>query len=306
MPTLEVHTAKSARTRRFARRDVRVGPLCLAFPALIGLGVFFATPFLIFFAYSFLTPGLFSVSGPLTVDAYGQALTSPTNATLARNSLIAGVAVGAISVAIGLPVAYWLRYSARRLQLPILFLITASMFASYLVRIYAWRTILGDSGVLNEALERLGLISHPLGFILFNRLAVIIALVHIALPFVILVLFAAFRPLEPRYLEAAQDLGAGTYKRWRRVIVPLMATPLVTTFLFTAILASADYVTPQFLGGTSGSLLGVRIQDAFKSTGDWPLGSALSVLMLAAYLLCFGVGALVLRIARLDRIRWTT
>jgi spermidine/putrescine transport system permease protein len=188
----------------------------------------------------------------------------------------------------------------------VLFLITASMFASYLVRIYAWRTILGENGMLNTGLEGIGLIDEPIGFILFSRFAVTVALVHIFLPYVVLVLYAAFRPLEPRYLESAQDLGAGIVQRWRRVVLPLIAAPAVTSFLFVFILASADYVTPQFLGGTSGSMLGVQIQTSFKALGNWPLGAALSFLMLAAFLLCYGLSMLGLRIAKLDRIRWGT
>ena len=89
-----------------------------------------------------------------------------------------------------------------------LFLITGTLFASYLVRIYAWRTILGANGLLNTGLETLGLIDDPLGFLLYNRFAVTVALVHIFLPYVVLVLYAGFRPISPALLEAAQDLGA--------------------------------------------------------------------------------------------------
>ena len=107
----------------------------------------------------------------------------------------------------------------------VLFLITATLFASYLVRIYAWRTILGENGLLNSGLERLGLIDEPLGFLLYSRFAVTVALVHIFLPYVVLVLFAGFRPIAPGLLEAAQDLGANALTRWRKVILPLIAAP---------------------------------------------------------------------------------
>jgi spermidine/putrescine transport system permease protein len=285
---------------------LRVGPITLTLPAALGLLLFFAAPLVTFFVYSFLTAGLFTVSGPLTLDAYEKAVTTPLNGTLAVNSFVTGILAAGVSVIVALPIAYWLRYSAGRWQLPVLFLITASMFASYLVRIYAWRTILGENGLLNTGLEGIGVIDEPIGFILFSRFAVTVALVHIFLPYVVLVLYAAFRPLEPRYLESAQDLGAGIVQRWRRVVLPLIAAPVVTSFLFVFILASADYVTPQFLGGTSGSMLGVQIQSSFKALGNWPLGAALSFLMLAAFLLCYGLSMLGLRIAKLDRIRWGT
>ena len=108
----------------------------------------------------------------------------------------------------------------------------------------------------------------------------------------------------PGYLEAAQDLGAGAFTRWRKVILPLIAAPLATSFLFVFILSAADYVTPQFLGGTDGSMLGVRIQQALIGTGDWPLGAALAFLMLAAFMTCYLLTAVGLRVSKLDRIRF--
>ena len=135
--------------------------------------------------------------------------TRTLNRTLARNSIEIGLLSAIFSVALALPVAYWLRYATGRWRMVVLFLITASMFASYLVRIYAWRTMLGEHGVVNSALESLGIIDQPLGFLIFNRFAVTVALVHIFLPYAVLVLFAGFQPIRPGLLEAAQDLGAG-------------------------------------------------------------------------------------------------
>jgi spermidine/putrescine transport system permease protein len=298
--------AQEAPARSWRTRELRIGPLGLALPTLVALLFFFAAPMIAFFVYSFLTAGLFSVSGPLTLDAYRDAVTTDVNGTLAVNSLIVGVCVAAVTVAISLPIAYWLRYAAGRWQIPILFLITLTFFASYLVRIYAWRSILGENGLLNSGLERLGLIDEPLGFILYNRFSVTVALVHIFLPYVVLVLFAGFRPITPAYLEAAQDLGANAVTRWTRVVLPLVAAPAATAFLFVFVLSAADYVTPQFLGGTDGALLGVRVQNALTTLGNWPLGAAISFLMLASFLVCFALTAVGLRILRLDRIRFVS
>jgi spermidine/putrescine transport system permease protein len=285
---------------------LRLGPLTLAAPAVLTLLVFFVAPLITFFVYSFLTAGLYRVSGPLTLESYEKVISSDINGTLAVNSFLTGILAASISVALALPIAYWLRYSAGRWQLLVLFLITASLFASYLVRIYAWRTILGENGLLNTGLRGLGLTDDPIGFLIFSRFAVTVALVHIFLPYVVLVLFAGFRPLAPSYLESAQDLGAGIVERWRRVILPLIAAPALTSFLFVFILAAADYVTPQFLGGTSGSMLGVQVSTSFKALGNFPLGAALSFLMLAAFVFCYALTMLGLRMARLDRIRWST
>ncbi len=300
-----VHTGRATPVA-WQEAATTVRPLLLTLPAALGLLVFFVAPLAAFLVYSVLTAGLFSVTGPLTLSAYGRALGTELNGVLAANSALIGLLAATATTAFALPIAYWLRYAAGRWQLPVLFLITASMFASYLVRIYAWRTILGANGVINRGLESLGLVDEPLGFLLYNRFSVTIALVHIFLPYVVLVLFAGFRPLSPALLESAQDLGADAWQRWRRVIMPLIAAPAATSFLFVLILSASDYVTPQLIGGTSGLLLGVQIQANFKAVGDWPQGAAISFLMLAAFVACYGVTLLGLRLLRLDRIRWVS
>ena len=287
-------------------RRARFGPGALTLPAAVGLLLFFAAPLGTFFLYSFLTNSLYEVSRPFTLEAYSDALTTEVNRTLGLNSLVVGLFAAGTTVVVGLPVAYWLRFAASRLQVLVLFLITATLFASYLVRIYAWRSILGDNGLLNDGLRRIGLIDHPLGFLLYNKFAVTVALVHIFLPYVVLVLYAGFRPISPALVEAAQDLGANAFTRWRRVILPLIAAPATTAFLLVFVLSASDYVTPQFVGGTDGALLGVRIQAALTGVGNWPLGAALSFLMLGAFLLCYVLTALALRLLRLDRIRFVS
>jgi spermidine/putrescine transport system permease protein len=289
---------------RPAYSGLRVGPVALSAPAVAGLLLFFVAPIAAFFVYSFLTTGLFEVSGPVTLDAYREAVTSGLNGTLAVNSFIIGFSTAAVSVLVGLPVAYWLRFAAGRWQTLVLFLVAATFFASYLVRIYAWRSILGENGLLNTGLREMGLVDEPLGFLLFNRFSVTVALVHIFLPYVVLVLYAGFRALSPGLLEASQDLGASASKRWRRVLLPLIAAPAATSFLFVFILSSSDPVTAQFLGGTEGAMLGVRVREMLVTTGNWPLGAALAFLMLAAFAVCYAITALGLRLLGLHRVRF--
>jgi spermidine/putrescine transport system permease protein len=297
-------TSSDVRSRQPALSLSPRDPIALAVPAAVGFAILLVAPIAVFIAYSLLTARLFSVTTPFTLDAYGRALGYGLNGTLALNSIVIGLLGAATSVALALPVAYWLRYAAGRWQMPFLFIITASMFASYLVRIYAWRTILGGNGVINEALQGMRLIDAPLEFLIYNRLSVTLALVHIFLPYVVLVLYAGFRPITPALLEAAQDLGANAWDRWRRVVLPLIAAPAATSFLFVFILSASDYVTPQLIGGTSGQMLGVQVQVNFKAVGDWPQGAAISILMLLAFLGCYALTLAGLRVARLDRIRW--
>jgi spermidine/putrescine transport system permease protein len=281
------------------------GPFLLLLPLFAVTVVFVIVPLAVFVIYSFMTSALFSVALPFTFEAYEAAVRSPLNQSLAWNSIAIGLMTAAITTVIGLAVAYWLRYRAGRLQLPVLFLVSASIFASYLVRIYAWRTILGRNGLINSGLVEAGLIGEPLEFLLYNWFSVVVALVHIFLPYVVLVLFAAFRPLTPDYLETAQDLGATALARWQRVILPLMAAPTATAFLFVFILSASDFVTPQLIGGTGGQLLGVQIQTNFKAIGNWPVGAATSILMLLFFLMCYGIMQFALWTLKLDQIRWS-
>ena len=286
-------------------RRITVGPLVLSLPAALTMLILFVTPLAVFAAYSFLSGTLFEVSRPWTLENYREALNSNLNHVLAKNSLVVGLLSASVTLAVGLPIAYWLRYAAGRWRTLVLFLITATLFASYLVRIYAWRSILGQSGLLNSGLLRLGVIDHPLGFLLYNKFSVTVALVHIFLPYVVLVLYAGFSPLAPALLDSAQDLGANAFLRWRRVVLPLIAAPAASAFLFVFVLSAGDYVTPQLIGGTNGVLLGVQVQAEFKAVGDFPLGAATSLLMLAAFVVCYALTALALRVTRLDRIRWS-
>jgi spermidine/putrescine transport system permease protein len=286
-----------------AQRRGHGKPLLAAVPAVAWMTAFFVVPLGVFAVYSVMTNALYDVTLPFTLGAYRSAVTSTLNRVLAWNSITVGVATAATTLAVGLPVAYWLRFVAGRSRIAVLFLITSSMFASYLVRIYAWRTILGSRGVVNSGLQRLGIIDEPLGFLLYSRFAVILALVHIFLPYVVLVLYAAIAPLGRGLLEAGQDLGAGSSLLWRRVILPIMAAPAFSAFVFVFVLSSADYVTPQFLGGTGGVTLGVQIQSNFITVGNWPLAAATSILMLLSFLTVYLAGTWILRWRRLTDLR---
>lgn len=293
----------SVRARRSVRARASSGTnALLVLPAAAGLALFFLAPILVFAVFSVLTAGFFSVSGPLTLENYAAAL--DMNPTVVANTVIVGVLVAAITVVIGLPVAYWIRFNAGRWQIPILFAITVSVLASYLVRIYAWRSILAERGLVNEVLLGVGVIETPLD-LLFTRFAVILALVHIFLPYVILVLYAGLRPIQAAHLEAAQDLGASELTRWRRVLLPLMMAPLVASFWFVLVLAASDYVTPQFLGAVRDVMIGVEVQAAFRSSGNWPLGAATSFVLLGAFALGYGLTLLGMRLIRPEPIRWT-
>jgi spermidine/putrescine transport system permease protein len=272
----------------------------LALPATAALLAFFVAPLAIFTTYSFLRGSFYEVSGELTFSNFTHALDDPLTRRLAGNALLVGAVTGGVCLALGLPLAYFIRYRAGRLEYLLLFLVVLGMFASYLVRIYAWRTILGADGILNQTLDTLGLPS--VGALLFSRTAVILALVHIFVPYVVLVAYAALRNVPRDLLDLAADLGATTVDRWRRVLLPLLAPAAAAGFLYTFVLSASDYVTPQFLGGTGGNMVGLQIQQQFTQFGDYPLGAATSLLMLVLFLGFYGALTLLLRSLGLTRV----
>lgn len=278
--------------------------LLVATPPAVAMLLFFVAPLAVVLAYSFLTGELFQIGKPATTGNYHSALTLGVNRTMVWNSIVTGVTAASVTVGIGLPIAYWLQFGAGRLATPVVSLVVASMFAGYLVRIYAWRTVLGSNGIVNASLERVGLIDEPLGFLIFSRTAVIIAELHLSLPFAIVILYAAIRPIRSDLLEAAEDLGASSAVRWRQVILPLMASPMANAWMFVFIISSADFVTPQFLGGVQGQLIGTQINRYFREAGDYGKGAALAMLMIVFYALVYALIRVGLRLARLHRVDW--
>ena len=272
----------------------------LAVPAVAALLVLFVAPLAIFTVYAFLEGSFYSVTTEFTLENFREALTSPLARDLTVNAVIVGLVTAALCVGIGLPLAYLIRFRAGRLEYPLLFLVVLAMFASYLVRIYAWRTILGDNGVLNSALRSID--APTVGTLLYTKAAVVIALVHIFLPYVTLVAYAAMRNLPRDLLDLAGDLGAGVIGRWRRVVLPLVAPAVAAGFLYTFVLAASDYVTPQFLGGREGNMVGLLIQQQFTQVGDYPLGAAMSLVLLALFIAFYAALGLLLRVLGLSDV----
>jgi spermidine/putrescine transport system permease protein len=280
--------------------------LSLALPALGAIGVLVLAPIVVFFVYSFLSGATYSfgASAPVTLGNYTRLFSDPAIRTEALNSVIIAATVSGVTLLLALPTAYWLRYCAGRLQRPLIVMVVLAMFSGYLVRIYAWRTLLGQDGIVNDTLHRLGVTHHPVGFIIFSRFSTTVAFVSVVLPLVILLLFAGFRPIDPRYLETAQDLGAGVVQRWRRVTLPLIAVPLASAFMLCVLIATSDYVTPQLLGAPGQDTIGIGIARYFQQLGEYPSGAALAVLLLVSYAVLYGAISVALRLMKLTRLRW--
>lgn len=235
----------------------------------------FLAPMLIVCAYSFETRGVYGgISPPWTWESY-QRLADPIYlAILWRSFWIAGVST-ILCLVLGFPLALFVSRSGKRKNL-YLSLVILPFWTSFLVRTYAWMFLLRDTGLLNTALEKMGLIHDPLP-LLYNNGAVVLGLVYGYLPFMVLPLYATLERLDRNLLEAAADLGARPWVTLTRVVLPLCAPGIRAGVILVFIPCLGAYLTPDLLGGGKSVMIGNLIQNQFTNARDWPFGSAISL-----------------------------
>jgi len=253
----------------------------LTAPPLIWVTVFLLVPYALMFCYSF-----WSVSASQTivhswnVDNYKELLQKAVYwQTLLRSMWIA-VRVMLFSLALGYPLAYFLSFFAGSRKDLLYQLVIIPLWVSYLVRAYAWKTILGSDGVLNTLLQYLHVTRHPLDFLLYSPFAVVLTLTHIYTPFTILPIYAALEHVPRSLVEASHDLGATPSQTFWRVIFPLSIPGVVAGATFAFVLSLGDFLAPLLLGGPSGIMISNIVVSLFGAAYNWPLGAAISLGML--------------------------
>jgi spermidine/putrescine transport system permease protein len=191
-------------------------------------------------------------------------------------------AVTLATVLLAYPMAYFIAFRVKKSKLVWLILITVPFWTSYLLRVFAWKIILGYNGVINSGLIGLGLIDEPLMFLLHNPTAVVITLAHAWAPIAILPIYVSLEKLDRSLLEAARDLGEGAVMTFVRVTLPLSMPGVIASSLLVFIPTVGDYVTPKLVGGTTGIMIGNIIQSLYGRGQNWPLGAALAVISMIA------------------------
>lgn len=249
----------------------------LAAPATLYVGLLVAVPLLILVAYSLSTQTYVEIDRTATLANYREAFTDPLVRHLMIRSIWIAGAVTFVTVALAYPIAYFIALHARKKTLWLL-LITIPFWSSYLLRVFAWKLILGFNGVLNSALMALGLIDEPLTFLLYNEFAVVLTLAHAWAPFAILPIFVSIQKIDPALLEAATDLGNSAFESFCRVTLPLTIPGIIAACLIIFIPTVGDYVTPSLVGGSDGKMIANLIQVQFGAANNWPLGATLSLL----------------------------
>lgn len=263
-------------------RQDRVREAVFLLPGTAWLLLFFALPLVIILVVSFGTRDQYGgvLFDPLTLHAYERALEPDFLPTVLNSLKYAGLTT-LFSIAISYPVAYWIsRYGGRR-KLLLLVLVMLPFWTSWVIRTYAWMMILGDTGVLNGALQGVGLIDEPI-VILNTDFAVVLGMTYGFLPFAILPLYVSIDRLDPELVAAARDLYADGRSAFLHVTLPLTMPGIIAAALLTFIPSIGDFVTPDLLGGAQTITVAKVIQLLFMSSRDWPFGAALSFLLMVA------------------------
>jgi spermidine/putrescine transport system permease protein len=274
-----------------ARKSALNGWL-LSLPALALLTVAAAGPLLIIVVYSFLAPGQFgNVEWQFSTEAWFQVLferdifdpeavsLADAHLTIFWRSVWLSLATTVLTFLVGLPTAWFIATRPPKERALWLFLITIPFWTNLLIRTFAILQVIRNEGLLNTLLLSTGLRTEPLQ-ILYTETAVLIGMVYVYLPLMVLPLFAAIDRFDMRLLEAAYDLYATRWRVLRRIILPLVAPGIVSGSILVFVPSLGAYVTPRVLGGGKNMMVGNFIELQFGQGRNWPLGAALSLVLL--------------------------
>lgn len=267
----------------------RTYKLLVSVPPVLWVALFLLSPYALMFAHS-----LWSVSDGVIVHRwnlgnYATLFTNPVYLQVLFRTARIATSVTLLSVLLGFPLAYFLSFHTGPRKELLYQLVIVPLWVSYLVRGYAWKTILGSDGVLNAFLQYLHITREPLSALLYSPFAVVLMLTHIYTPFVFLPIYAALEHIPRPLVEASQDLGAPPSATFFRVILPLSLPGLLAGATFAFVLSLGDFLAPLLVGGHSGTMIANIVQSLFGAAYDWPLGAAISTLILVFTLAVLGL-----------------
>jgi spermidine/putrescine transport system permease protein len=249
----------------------------IAAPSLLWICLFLLLPYGLIFAHSFWIVRDGALVHHWNLQNYRALFTNPLYLQVfLRTARVAG-SVTICSLLLGYPLAYYLSFHAGPRKELLYQLVIVPLWVSYLVRGYAWKTILGSDGVLNGLLQYLHVTHEPVSFFLYSPFAVVLMLTHIYTPFVFLPIYAALEHIPRPLIEASQDLGADRRATFLCIILPLSIPGLLAGATFAFVLSLGDFLAPLLVGGPSATMLANIVQSLFGAAYDWPLGAAISV-----------------------------
>jgi spermidine/putrescine transport system permease protein len=252
----------------------------VSLPPLLWVGLFLLLPYALMFAHSFWAVKDGLLVHQWNLENYKTLFAKPVYLEVLLRTMRIAASVTFCSLLLGYPLAYYLSFHSGARKELLYQLVIVPLWVSYLVRGYAWKTILGSEGVLNGFLQYLHLTHEPVSFLLYSPFAVVLMLTHIYTPFVFLPIYAALEHIPRPLVEASQDLGASSTQTFLRVILPLSLPGLIAGATFAFVLSLGDFLAPLLVGGASGTMIANVVQSLFGAAYDWPLGAAISVCIL--------------------------
>jgi spermidine/putrescine transport system permease protein len=278
--TPELRTGLRARLYSLFLRSEAVRGLVLLSPTLAVMAFSMCIPFVIMVAMSFWTQVIFDFDTTFTLANYSEVIHRPIYQALLIRSLAISGACTVATVLLAYPMAYFVAFHVRRNKMAWIILMTLPFWTSYLLRVFAWKIILGFNGVINSGLKIVGLIDHPIEFLLYSPTAVVITLAHAWAAFAILPIYVSLEKIDRSLLEAATDLGDGPVKRFIGVTLPLSLPGVIAASLMIFIPTVGDFVTPALVGGPDGLMIANIVQAQFGRINNWPMGAALAFSMM--------------------------
>ena len=271
------------------RRTSKPRQFIKGIPIAVWMLALVVIPLMFTFLMSFYSSSGLMIDTTLTLQNYRLFFTDPLYARILFKSIRLALVISVLSIAAAFPLAYMVSFKIRRGRNLLFMLCIIPLWVSYLVRIIAWRTILGNRGVINSALMAIGVIRQPLTFFLYNQFAIAITLTYICIPFVFIPVYTALEKIPRNLLDASSDLGANELRTFVNVVLPLGLPGLITGFIFSFIIALGDYIIPLQLGGTQGIMFGNLVWSQFGFAFNWPLGAALGFILFAIAVTILGL-----------------
>ena len=281
-----ISRSRASRSPRGLALPKRLVPAALLLPSLLFLAVFFALPALGLISYSVLTQAADGTIGlPLTLEHYWHFFATPLYGRVLLTTLEISLIATAIAVVLGYPVALVMVRSSPLIRQAITIIVIAPLIVSVVVRTYGWQLILGNgpTGILNWLLLKTGITKSPVA-LLYSETAVVIGSLHVFFPMMVLPLASALGKIDPRLEDAARTLGATSWRTFRRIILPLSLPGLTVGCTLVFSLTAGSFVTPAILGGSSGQMLGVLVEQQILIVYNWPFGAACATVLVAIVL----------------------
>jgi spermidine/putrescine transport system permease protein len=261
----------------------------LALPSMLWLLIFAIVPIGFLICLSFWTSTIFGIEQTWTIASYQTIASDPVYVTILLRTLRIAVVATLLSLVFSYPLAMFLVGLRGRARSVFLLLMFLPFWSSYVVRSFMWLPVLGRNGLINQFLLAAGIVDHPIEWLLFNEGAVYVGLIYVYTIFMVLPIFLALDRIDRAMIEAAGDLGGRPLQIFRRVIWPLSLPGVLSGCVMVFLISIGAYVTPQLLGGASGVMIGNVIAAQFLNTNNWPLGAALSLVLIVLMVLLFAV-----------------